>query len=293
MKLTINENETLDTNYNFSYEIVNDTITITGVTDKNISELYIPDEIASYPVVRIKAYAFEKCSNLKKVEFGSNVTTIEARAFQFCNIETITIPNTITYIGRGCFARCKNLKTVNWESVADVSEDCFYECSSLRTFDFSNVSEIGAFAFAYTGLKSVTLPTNIKTVGEGAFYNCSELTTIKWRAESSKIEQYTFAHCINLTDFNFSKISIIVQNAFDDSGLEYILIDNNVKFVNDKAFANCKNLKEVEWYSPAYFSANTFVGCTDLENFYIASEFEQKMGCDLDELCNVKVTYVD
>lgn len=84
-----------------------------------------------------------------------------------------------------------------------------------------------------------------------------------------------------------------MQNAFDDSGLEYILIDNNVKFVNDKAFANCKNLKYVEWYSHAYLSTNVFVGCTDLENFYVTSELEQKTGYDLDELCNVKVTYVD
>ena len=293
MKLTINENENLDTDYNFSYEIVNDTITITGVTDRNISELHIPNEIDSYPVVRIRTYAFEKCSNLKKVEFGSNIAYIEARAFQSCGIETITIPTTVTYVGRGCFARCENLKTVNWESIADVSEDCFYECSSLRTFDFSNVSEIGVFAFAYTGLKSVTLPTNIKTVDEGAFYNCSELNIVKWRAESSKVEQYTFANCINLTDFNFSKINSIMQNAFNNSGLEYILIDNNIKFVDDKAFANCKNLKDVEWYSHAYLSADIFVGCTDLENFYTTTEIERKIGHAFDDLYNVKVTYVD
>ena len=72
MKLTIDENETLDTDYNFSYEIVNDTITITGVTDKNISE-YIPQTIEVTIPVPIKENKMKRLFNfLDKDEIDVN-----------------------------------------------------------------------------------------------------------------------------------------------------------------------------------------------------------------------------
>ena len=72
-----------------------------------LTEAYIDSSI-------IGSHAFYECSYLKNLTLGNNVTRIENAAFYWLynGIETITIPESVTYIGSTAFGSCDKLKSV-------------------------------------------------------------------------------------------------------------------------------------------------------------------------------------
>lgn len=64
-------------------------------------------------------------------------------------------------------------------SVTSIGTDAFSWCTALTTVNLGNsVVSIGDSAFAYTSLKSVTLPDSIVSIGAGAFSSCTQLDSV-------------------------------------------------------------------------------------------------------------------
>ncbi|MET2999588.1 leucine-rich repeat domain-containing protein, partial [Flavobacterium psychrophilum] len=71
---------------------------------------------------------------------------------------SVTIPNSVTTIGDGSFARCSGLTSVTIpNSVITINRGAFFSCS---------------------GLTSVTIPNSVTTIRENAFAGCSSLRTV-------------------------------------------------------------------------------------------------------------------
>ena len=95
------------------------------------------------------------------------------------NLVSITMPNTITYIGEKAFENCINLEEVNiGSSVELICDSAFENCSSLREIEIpNNVQYIGSSAFANcTSLVEVIVSSSVNYIGYDAFKNCSNLT---------------------------------------------------------------------------------------------------------------------
>lgn len=57
--------------------------------------------------------AFNGCTSLQEVEFGSNVTNIGGFAFYSCySLTSVTMPNSVTYIGSAAFLGCGSLQSI-------------------------------------------------------------------------------------------------------------------------------------------------------------------------------------
>ena len=96
--------------YDFTYEVYNGEITITGCTAKNIYALEIPTTIDGYPVVSIGTLAFEERIDLVRVTIPEGVRTIEPYAFYQCRyLRWVTFPDSLTTIGKNAFYGCDEI----------------------------------------------------------------------------------------------------------------------------------------------------------------------------------------
>ena len=89
-----------------------------------------------------------------------------------------------------------------------------------QTVTYNNVSysvtSVGEGAFyGCTGLTSITLPNSITEIGQGAFYRCSGLTTVTIPDNVNKIDEYTFYSCSGLTSVEIpNSVKDIVERIF-------------------------------------------------------------------------------
>ena len=134
--------------------------------------------------------AFSNCG-LTTIVFrkDSLLTTIEKYAFyNNPNIEEISLPTTVEYIGEGVFAISGTLS--NGEN------------ASLKKMDLaSNVKlkTIGAYAFCrQERLEVVILPVTLTEIGNFAFEGCSSLKEIEYRGKISQWNKIKGAENISI-----------------------------------------------------------------------------------------------
>ena len=118
--------------------------------------------------------------------FIHRVTEIKESAFKGnSNIVTLTIPDTVTKIGKGnevgvddntgAFQNCTNLTTVTFTggNVATFKHT-FSGCTKLNSVDFNGVSSVGDAAFhKCTSLTNVQNTEGIKAIFGLGFYQCA------------------------------------------------------------------------------------------------------------------------
>ena len=82
----------------------------------------------------IREAAFEKCTKLKEVVFGKNLTRINAAAFlDDKQIETLELPEGLEIIESQAFQGCKGLKRlIIPNSVSEIGNGAFNKCDSLE-----------------------------------------------------------------------------------------------------------------------------------------------------------------
>lgn len=133
-----------------------DEIVITGYIESPVN-LNIPERIGSRTVVAIASDAFKDCVSL----------------------ESITIPESITYIGSFAFRYCSSLKSITVpKSVTAISSYLFDGCESLESVIISpETVSIGSSAFANcTSLKEIIIPATVEKMDMLVFHNCTNLT---------------------------------------------------------------------------------------------------------------------
>ncbi len=91
------------------------------------------------------------------------------------DIESITIPNSVTIIGEGAFSNCESLKSITIpDSVTVIGDYAFYSCTSLSSVVFganSLCEALGEFSFAYCSvLTECTVPENAHVPSSAFIY---------------------------------------------------------------------------------------------------------------------------
>ena len=123
-----------------------------------------------------------------KILFDRDVTEL-MNSFQLCtNLKTISLPESVTYIGAYTFAGCTNLTgTIKIpQGQVKISNALFSDCSSLEGVVIpEGVTSIGARVFSgCTSLTELTFPSSLKAISNSVASGCSGLTRITVLAET-------------------------------------------------------------------------------------------------------------
>ena len=201
-------------NFNFTSDAT--TLTITGIKDKMVVEIIVPDYVTSISDSAFKGCSqlttvnwdainctvagslyypiFSNCLNLQTVNIGENVQIIPANAFSGCSsLTSITIPNSVTTIGGGAFSGCSKLTSVTiGNSVAMIGAMAFFDCNALTNIKIPNsVTTIGQFAFEYcNALTSVVLEDTVGWIAGGTPIESNDLAN---PSTAAKFLQDTFS----------------------------------------------------------------------------------------------------
>ena len=106
----------------------------------------------------------------KSYTIPSSVTKIHSSAFEGAEFESIKIPSSVKTIESCAFAYAGKLKSVSLpDGIKTIPDECFYNCYSLSKVKLpSNLSKIEYFAFVNCGLKSISIPKSVTSIGKMA-----------------------------------------------------------------------------------------------------------------------------
>lgn len=131
---------------------------------------------------------FDGCTKLSTITIPSQIYKISDYAFSSSGLQYITIPNTVTSLGKNVFASCEKLVSVTLpsnDSLTEIPESTFDNTPMLKTIDIPATYEsIGQWAFSNTGIIGITLPSTITDINEEAFQNCRNMKYIQFTSTS-------------------------------------------------------------------------------------------------------------
>ncbi len=217
---------------------------------------------------------YDEAESIEKVVVEDGVTSIEAAAFFGCdNVQSITIPKTVTYIGLEAVS-CRALKDIYYDGTKaqwdDITIDDFYLTELSATVHCSD-GNILTSSYCGDNVKWTLDENGTLTVyGTGDMYNYEDGSYAPW------------------DDQNESVTSIVIEEGVTSIGVyafsgcvnaKSVSIPNTVTVIKYEAFYGCKSLKEVvlpEGVKTVSYMA--FVWCDSLESVTVPSTLESLDG---------------
>ena len=195
--------------------------------------------------------------------------TIGRNAFRdLSKLITVSLPNSVTVIQSGALSNCTKLKSVVLpEKLVSIQGDwndgAFANNSSLTDVKFKACENIENHTFAScNALNHITLPSDLKTIGQYAFSRCYNLHSVDFPPLLERIGSYAFQSCA-LDSISLPGLTRIDEYAFQYcSNLKEVKVPSTLESVGDKAFEGCSKLNDVFTYTilPVKINQNTF--CT-------------------------------
>ena len=117
-----------------------------------------------------------------------------------------------------------------------------------KMIDFKPVVKVGDHAFHNCGnLTSITIPDGVTSIGNNAFHNCSNLTSITIPDSVTSIGGYAFYSCQSLVSITVlgDVVSIGSYTFHNCSSLTDVTISDKVQSIEERAFSLCKSLESI------------------------------------------------
>lgn len=223
-------------------------------------------------VVEIGDYAFWRCSKLETINIPNGILTIGSQAFSGCDSLMYNEIDGLYYLGN-ISNPCVYLIKVANHIMTSVNVD--ERCKLIRggALSGSNITDLrlpfvgesvtgsgkthlgwifGATTYDYNSTK---IPASLKTVevlcnriGDYAFYNASDLTTVVLSTDVDSIGKYSFYGCCSLEEIYLGDtLSSVGAYAFKNClKLSTIAVPKTVEIIGYAAFEGCNSLTYIK-----------------------------------------------
>ena len=221
---------------------------------ESLTDIVLPEGVTS-----IGDRAFHNCSALSSIVIPDSVTSIRESAFKNCiSLKSFEIPSSVTSIGFVAFSGCKSLcSLVIPASVVNLNGNPFcgwygelkclspYFIYDNKVLFDKDKSKIIAFRDKDTTL--YVIPDGVTSIGDGAFWGCTSLTSLVIPESVTSIGDYAFVGCDSLTDIVIpDRVTRIGEFAFGGcESLTDIVLPEGVTSIGGSAFKNCISLTDI------------------------------------------------
>lgn len=158
-------------------------------------------------------------------------------------------------IGRYAFSGCKNLKKISIPVSVEI---------------------IGFAAFSGSGIESIHLPANLKTISTAAFSGCTNLKSVEFPEALTKIESRAFEKSglvrMELPD----TVTTMGSDVFSECpNLEFVKLPRNLEVIEMSMFKKCAKLQSVVFpENVKVIGRLAFMWCDELQNFTLPESVE-------------------
>ena len=177
----------------------------------NLQTITLPKSVTT-----IGEYAFSSCESMTSIELPEGITSIGNDAFMSClSLSSIIIPKSVTSIDGMLFTGCRNLISINVRE-GNTHYDSRDNCNAII--------ETATNKLIASCKNTMMIPKSVRVIGNAAFDQCVDKTSITIPEGVTQIEDYAFNDC---------------------QGFRSVIIPDGVTSIGDAAFRGCRNLTSV------------------------------------------------
>ena len=217
------------------------------------THVVIPDEHNGKKITHIGELAFNDCPNIETITIPASITDIPAKAFNYCpKLKNILVdPNNPSY------------KTIDGSLYSKDGELLIRYAPGKEETAVTipdTVKGIGTYAFYLTDITSISIPDSVTSIGDGAFSECYSLADITIGDGVTSVGSNIFVHCQKLVNISLSEnnpsLKLVDGHLYSKNGEVFIRYDftktdtyfeipNGVTTIEAYAFENCSNIEEI------------------------------------------------
>ena len=200
---------------------------------------------------------------------GKPVTAILSGAFDWSQAETVTLPDTVTYIGSSAFYNCQNLTSIDLgDGLQYVDSGAFQSCKALTSVTLpDSITVLAHSAFSSCpALETVTIPGALTAIPSDCFNGCSSLTGFAIPDTVTSIGSNAFYNCVGITEAALPEgLTEIGGFAFFGTSIQTVTVPAGVTLIDGSVFARCNNLTEIDFLGEiTYVGTNAAANCPNL-----------------------------
>ena len=267
---------------------------VTGYTG-SATTVEIPDTYNGKPVTRIGEYAFKDKTIITNVTISASVSLVDNFAFSNCsglNSVTFADGSLLGYFSGWAFYGCVSLQNISipenntvYKSIdgvvfrKDMTSLVKYPCGKNLTNYIipSTVKKIefGAF-YQCDKLIYVDIPTSLNEIEMNAFSFCQNLTSINIPSGLINLSNNTFQYCDKLATVTFGENSQLISIGefafYNCLSLSSISVPSKVISIGKYAFSNCNKLADISFAVGSLLKnigENAFASCFELQRIDI------------------------
>ena len=172
------------------------------------------------------------------------------------SLTSITLPESLKYVGDDTFNSCVNLTEANLGSkIVTIGDNTFAACNSLESINLpESLTSIGEYAFSgCSSLSEVEIPADVRSIGAFAFNGCRNLTSVLIPGNLESIGYCAFNRCSSVTIYGIG--GSITETYANDNGIPFVSMFGNVTNI-ELILKDANGYSLTDGYTVKWYDAN-------------------------------------